>query len=156
MRKYTGNVPKGGVLVAEEHGWQLYRLAQKSAGWCYVKLIAAPGQPMPGKANYWLAWGVDSQRFSGSSDLTVLRRYHPTLHDWARDQMRGTAPTARTAVSRPTEAVARDEDYKAGYKAGYKVGYEVGYEEGYSAGCGKGMRDVCEGAEKSSLRMVHR
>lgn len=64
--------------------WRLFLLEDHhdAKGWLNLKLIAEPHAIR--KANYWIGWHPDEQRFAYSSHLTQLRAERRAVYDWLK------------------------------------------------------------------------
>lgn len=80
VKKFRGNRPKLGPLIAEHDGWELYRLPGGENGWTNIKLVASG--LVTGRANYRLGWSEHEFRFASVPDRYQLEERRPELFAW--------------------------------------------------------------------------
>lgn len=79
-RKYHGNAPKGGELIAtKDSNWQLWDKKINLEGYENYKLVSLT---MAVKANFHLGWDVKKQRLVRNADFKVLSGEHVKLFTW--------------------------------------------------------------------------
>jgi hypothetical protein len=79
MRKqYNGNEPSDGKLLHTFGDWSLYLMDQKGE---YVNLKLVYIGRRERKANFWLAFDKNKNKFVTRRDLATLKAHHLALHD---------------------------------------------------------------------------
>lgn len=77
-KKFSGNPPDGGVLLAQNAEWALYDSQKGVDGWRSLKLVSKERRET--KANFWISCCED--RLAESRDKLCLAENYPELYDW--------------------------------------------------------------------------
>ena len=88
-----GHVPANGVLLAAARidgaRWELYEVFYKNREpdecWQSLKLIVRARRP---KANYWIGWNIEEERFSNARDWRTLKEREPAAAAWCEAVLR--------------------------------------------------------------------
>lgn len=82
VRKYHPHKPDraAGWKIAKQNiegGWTLY-VNDMFPGWANLKLVS--DMPRERKANYFISWSLETQRWGKSKDVITLRTFEPELY----------------------------------------------------------------------------
>lgn len=83
-KRYAGNEPERGTVIAETRSWWLFRLPGNGGKWLRLKLVS---KVLRKRANYALAWSESEARLAAGKDAAALNDALPEMFDWVVEQM---------------------------------------------------------------------
>ncbi len=85
LRRRRGASPaEGTVVYAVRKAGVWWVLFERGVEGRFLRLKVAADHT-PGKANYWLSWDMQTERFTRVPDAAALHQQHPAIHDAFRD-----------------------------------------------------------------------
>lgn len=83
-KRYAGNEPERGTVIAETRSWWLFKIPGKAGKWQRLKLVSKVPRK---RANYALAWSDGEVRLAAGKDAAALNDALPEMYDWVVEQM---------------------------------------------------------------------